>query len=355
MSKDSRSSVNPFSGKKHFDMVDDDKFLAECYAYYYEEIKQYQLLDNTQDGQMVFNITSRLINTVNDYLKRIGRYDYVEGYYDWEVHLVNSNIVNACCFPGGKIIVYGGILSLMEYEDELAFVLAHEISHALLDHSRTSASVDKAKNGISTVSWVGSFALDLLGFGGAGELTRAAVNAANMGSHLFLTEPWGRDHELEADKLGLMIAYLAGFNVEIVPTFWQKFSSGNKNEFDFFSTHPSDDKRIAVMRESLYEISNNNDLYSKPLLSETPKAKNQFKNDYQQNPIPKIERNNESPSLSNSPHESQRCPNCGKDIHIEDNFCMECGFKLHDENKCSNCGGKIKEGDNFCMNCGKKL
>ncbi|RAP51928.1 MAG: peptidase M48 [Methanosphaera sp. rholeuAM270] len=352
MSKDNRSNVNPFSGKKHFDMVDDDKFLAECYEYYYREVNQYQLLDNTPDGQMVFDITSRLITTVNEYLKRIGRYDYVDGYYDWEVHLVNSDIANACCFPGGKIIVYGGILSLMEYEDELAFVLAHEISHALLDHSRTSASVDKAKNTISTVSWMGSFALDLLGFGGAGELTRAAVNAADMGSNLFLTKPWGRDHELEADKLGLMIAYLAGFNVEIVPTFWQKFSSGNRNEFDFFSTHPSDDKRIMVMKESLYEISNDNNLYSKPLLSKTPNAKKQFKTE--EYPDRSAQKDERAPSSYNS-GEVITCPNCGNETHVGDNFCIECGFRLNNENKCSGCGEVNDANAKYCIYCGKKL
>ena len=76
MSKDDRSAVNPFTGKKHYDTVDDDEFLAESYNYYYNEVNQYELLDNTPQGQMVFNISSRLINTVNDYLMKIGRYDY---------------------------------------------------------------------------------------------------------------------------------------------------------------------------------------------------------------------------------------------------------------------------------------
>lgn len=355
MRKDDRHEVNPFTGKKHYDTVDDDEFLAESYNYYYNEVNQYELLDNTPQGQMVFNVSSRLINTVNDYLKNIGRYDYVEYYYDWEVHLVNSPIVNACCFPGGKIIVYAGILSLMQYEDELAFVLSHEISHALLDHSRTSASVNQTKNSISNATWMGSFALDMLGFHGAGDLTRAAVNVADFGSHFFLTEPWGRDHELEADKLGLKIGYMAGFNMEIVPDFWQHFSEGNANNFDFFSTHPADSKRIAVMRETLYELSDDSDFYSRPLLEKTPKAKSEFNAGNISNSIPKAQQSNNMASISGNNMEAKCCPNCGSNVEENDNFCMQCGYNLHESNMCPNCGYNTNAGDKFCINCGNKL
>lgn len=348
MAKDDRHAVNPFTGKKHFDMVDDDEFLAESYNYYYNEINRYEILDNTPQGQMVLNVTTRLVQTVHDYLNRIGRFDYVEDYYDWEVHLVNSDIVNACCYPGGKIIVYAGILQFMEYEDELAFVLSHEVSHALLDHSRTSASVNKAKNTISNFSWMGSMALDMLGFHEAGELTRAAVNLADVGSHYFLTEPWGRDHELEADKLGLIIAYLAGFNVNIVPEFWQRFSGFDGNDFDFFSTHPSDDKRIAVMRESLYEISNDDDFYSKPLLEHTPKPKDEFKGNNFTGNVKRISENRRF-------EQKMSCPKCGYVTGSDDKFCMQCGFNLKGSAHCTSCGYKVNASDNFCMNCGKKL
>ncbi len=357
MSKDDRSEVNPFTGKKHYDTVNDDEFLAESYNYYYNEVNQYELLDNTPQGQMVFNISSRLINTVNDYLMKIGRYDYVEDYYDWEVHLVNSGTVNACCFPGGKIIVYAGILSVMEYEDELAFVLSHEISHALLDHSRTSASVDNTKNSISNATRIGSFALDMLGFQGAGELTRAAVNVADFGSHYFLTKPWGRDHELEADTLGLKLAYMAGFNMSIVPDFWQKFSEGNSNDFDFFSTHPSDSKRIAVMRESLHELSEESDFYARPLLDKTPKAKREFKaNNYIPNTMPQTQPSNTAASFNATNNEVNCCPKCGSKVEKSDNFCMQCGHNLHEKkNTCPNCGSQVNNEDKFCMNCGKRL
>ena len=276
MSKDSRSELNPFTGKKHYDNINDDEFLNQCYNAYYTEIKKYQFLDDTHTGQIVYKVTSNLINTVQEYLKKINRLDYVQDYYDWEVHLVNSQIANACCYPGGKIIVYSGILNFIQSEEELAFVLSHEVSHALLDHSRTSASVEKTKNSLFSFSYIIGMILEVFGIRGAGQLTQAAANIANMGSHYFLTKTWGRSHELEADKLGLIFSYLSGYNVNIVPDFWKKFSQASGNEFDFFSSHPSDSKRIAVMKESLIEIQNNPDFYSKPLLPETPSAKQEY-------------------------------------------------------------------------------
>ncbi len=276
MSKDSRSDLNPFTGKKHYDNINDDEFLNQCYNAYYTEIKKYQILDQTPQGQMVYNVTNNLINTVQDYLRKINRLDYVQDYYDWEVHLVNSEIANACCYPGGKILVYSGILKYMRNEEELAFVLSHEVSHALLDHSRTSASVQKTKNSLFSLSYIIGIILEFLGIRGARQLTQAATGIANMGSQYLLTQPWGRSHELEADKLGLIIAYLSGYNVDVVPEFWKNFSKNMGNEFDFFSSHPADSKRIAVMKESLLEIKNNPDFYSKPLLPETPKAKAEY-------------------------------------------------------------------------------
>lgn len=355
MRKDDRSPLNPFTGKEHYDNVDDDEFLNECYNAYYEEVNQYQILDNTEIGHQVINVTGNLIRTVEQYLSRIGRIDYVAGYYDWEVHLVNSDIANACCYPGGKIIVYAGILSIMENESELAFVLAHEISHALLDHSRTQQSVQQKHNNISNATWMGSFALDMLGMGEIGDLARGAINVATVGAHYFLTQPWGRDHELEADKLGLIFSYMAGYDVNIIPDFWQKFASMGGNDFDFFSTHPSDDKRVAVMRESLFEISNGADFYSKPLLPETPRAKHEFKNN---NFIPQVQRSsvNSPSSQMTEKNNTYSCPNCNNTVRFDDKFCTNCGYNLVNEAAyCTNCGNKRQPGDKFCINCGSKF
>ncbi|MBQ2635632.1 MAG: M48 family metalloprotease [Methanobrevibacter sp.] len=336
MAKDDRSEINPFTGKKHFDMVNDDKFLQESYNEYYSMINQAQLLDNTNDGQIIINVAVRLINAVNEYLAKIGRLDYVEDYYDWDIHLVADNTVNAFCMPGGKIVMFSGILSVANTEEKVAFILGHEMAHALLDHSRTRASAQTAQNAITSAAWIGSIAMDLVGLGAIGSLTRAATNVASIGSQFFLMNPWGRDQELEADRLGMMIIHWAGYDISGIPAFWQSMSAQNSNEHDFFSTHPADSKRIATMNELISEIENQRDFYSQPVLGETPVPKDEFRDAHLNRDV-------------------KYCQNCGSASDIDAKFCTSCGSKFDVELKCPDCGALVESGDVFCTNCGKKL
>jgi len=338
MAKDDRSSVNPFTGKSHFDIVNDDKFLQESYNEYYAMINQAQLLDDTPNGKIVRNVAIRLIQAVENYLAQIGRSDYTQDYYDWDFHLVADNTVNAFCMPGGKIVMFSGILSVADTEEKVAFILGHEMAHALLDHSRTRISAQNAQNAITSAAWVGSFALDLVGLGGIGSLTRAATNVASLGSQFFLMNPWGRDQELEADKLGMMIIHWAGFDISSIPAFWQSMAGGNPNDHDFFSTHPSDDKRIAVMNELIFEIENQKDFYSNPVLGDVPIPKEEFKSSHQ------IGENG-----------TKFCPECGTAADADDVFCTNCGFKFDEELKCRHCGATLSSDDIFCTNCGNKV
>ena len=337
MAKDDRSAINPFTGKSHFDIVNDDKFLQDSYNEYYSMVNQSQLLDNTSQGQMVRNVAIRLIQAVENYLAKIGRSDYTQDYYDWDFHLVADNTVNAFCMPGGKIVMFSGILSVANSEEKVAFILGHEMAHALLDHARTRISAQNAQNTITSAAWFGSFALDLVGLGGVGDLTRAATNVASIGSQFFLMNPWGRDQELEADKLGMMIIHWAGYDISGIPDFWQSMAGGNPNDHDFFSTHPSDSKRIAVMNELIVEIENQKDFYSAPVLSEVPTPKDKFK---------------QSNFVSGN---KKYCQNCGAVADSSDRFCTNCGAKFEIELYCPNCGASVGSGDSFCTNCGNKL
>ena len=336
MAKDDRSEINPFTGKKHFDLVNDDKFLQESYNEYYSMINQAQLLDNTNDGQIIINVAVKLINAVNEYLAKVDRLDYVEDYYDWDVHLVADDTVNAFCMPGGKIVMFSGILSVANTEEKVAFILGHEMAHALLDHSRTRASAQTAQNAITSAAWIGSIAMDLVGLGALGSLTRAATNVASIGSQFFLMNPWGRDQELEADRLGMMIIHWAGYDISGIPAFWQTMSAQNSNEHDFFSTHPADSKRIATMNELISEIENQRDFYSQPVLSGTPVPKGEFKEAHLNKDV-------------------KYCQSCGSASDIDAKFCTNCGSKFDVELKCHDCGALVESGDIFCTNCGKKL
>ena len=337
MAKDDRSNINPFTGKSHFDIVNDDKFLRDSYEEYYALISRSQLLDNTPNGQIVRNVAIRLIRAVEDYLSEIGRSDYVEDYYDWEFHLVGDDTVNAFCMPGGKIVMFSGILSVANTEEKVAFILGHEMAHALLDHSRTRISAQNAQNAITSAAWIGSFAMDLLGLGAIGSMTRAATNVASIGSQFLLMNPWGRDQELEADRLGMLMIHWAGYDISQIPAFWQSMSNVNSNEHDFFSTHPADSKRIASMNELIHEIENEKDFYSKPVLGETPTPKEEFMD------------------LHRVGENIKYCQECGAKSGADDKFCTNCGAKFEVELKCEVCGESVNANDSFCMNCGNKL
>ncbi len=338
MAKDDRSSINPFTGKSHFDIVNDDQFLQDSYNEYYSLINQSQLLDNTPNGQLVRNVAIRLIQAVEHHLAQIGRSDYTKDYYDWDFHLVADDTINAFCMPGGKIVMFSGILSVADTEEKVAFILGHEMAHALLDHSRTKVSAQNAHNAVTSAAWIGSFALDLVGLGEIGGFARAATNVASIGSQFLFLNPWGRDQEIEADKLGMMIIHWAGYDISSIPDFWQSMAGNNPNEHDFFSTHPSDSKRIEAMNQLIFEIENEKDFYSAPVLSDS--------------------------STSNKKHQSSHqtgenivkyCQNCGSVADIDARFCINCGNKFEDELRCSRCGTLVSSDDSFCSNCGNKL
>lgn len=338
MAKDDRSEINPFTGKSHFDIVNDDKFLQDSYNEYYAMINKAKLLDNTPDGKIVRNVAIRLIHAVENYLSQIGRSDYTEDYYDWDFHLVGDDTVNAFCMPGGKIVMFSGILSVANTEEKIAFILGHEMAHALLDHSRTRISAQNAQNAITSAAWIGSFALDLVGLGEIGGLARAATNVASLSSQFFLINPWGRDQELEADKLGMMIIHWAGYDISSIPAFWQSMSGGNPNNHDFFSTHPSDSKRIDAMNKLIVEIENQKDFYSSPVLNDNSDSREKSK-------------------VSTTAGENivKYCQNCGSVADIDAKFCTNCGSKVDGEFKCDKCGAVISLGDSFCTNCGNKI
>ena len=207
-------------------------------------------------------------------------------------------------------IMFSGIFSVADTEEKVAFILGHEMAHALLDHSRTRASAQSAQNAIASAAWVGSLAMDLFGLGALGNLTRAATNVASAGSQFLLLNPWGRDQELEADRLGMMIIHWAGYDIRQIPAFWESMSKQNSNEHDFFSTHPADSKRIAGMQQLIAEIENETDFYSKPVIGN--------------NSAPKNEAEQPPQNAENVP----KCPSCGAPLEDDSKFCSNCGVKL---------------------------
>ena len=159
--------------------------------------------------------------------------------WKWEVNVEKNDQVNAYCMPGGKIMVYSGLVDkLKATDDELAAVIGHEISHALREHGRERMSLAYAeKGGLALLAAV-------LGSTKNTE-TGAALGAATLGTQLFFALPNSRTQETEADRMGLELAARAGFNPNAAISLWTKMAqSGGKKPAEFLSDHPSDKTRI---------------------------------------------------------------------------------------------------------------
>ncbi len=307
------------------------------------------MLDEDEEGKLVSKVSLNLINAVENHLSEINRSDYTNNYYDWEFHLVSDNTVNAFAIPGGKILIYSGILSIANNEESLAFILGHEIAHALLDHSRSQVSAQTAKNTATTAARLGGIGLGLLGFGDVGSVVVNATNVADIGSEYFLMKPWGRSHEMEADKLGMMIVKWAGYDISEIPNFWQRMSQNNSNKYDFFSTHPSDNKRIDQMNKLVIELSNQEISNDFPVLSEN----NPQKDPSFASALPKIP----NPKISNKiPGFASISKNNVQDLNLKSKNLIHDEPVINDgPNFCVKCGNSLSPNDNFCRKCGIKI
>ncbi len=180
----------------------------------------------------------------NRLIAKVGVFRPDAAQWKWEVNVEHNDELNAYCMPGGKIMVYTGLMDkLKATDDELAAVIGHEIAHALREHGRERMSQ----------AYVQQFGLQALGAvlsSSAGAVVgNASMQAANMGSQLFFALPNGREQEREADKIGLELAARAGYNPDAAVTLWQKMEAqAGATPPEFLSTHPASASRIAELR-----------------------------------------------------------------------------------------------------------
>ena len=188
----------------------------------------------------------RLAAAVETYLRENGYANDLQN-YSWEFNLVQDNSVNAFCMPGGKIVVYEGLLPVASSDNSLAIVLGHEIAHAVAKHSAEQMS--KAQNQQVGTSILGSVLNQTVG-SGVGDMASAVAGQYFS----FRNLKYSRDNETEADYMGLIFAAMAGYDPQQAIPFWQRMSQGKSaNQSDIFSDHPSDAKRIAALQKEMPE------------------------------------------------------------------------------------------------------
>ena len=168
--------------------------------------------------------------------------------FQWEFNLIDDPQVNAWCMPGGKVVVYTGILKMAKNDDQLATVMAHEVSHALARHGAERMSHHQISSGLQKVG-------NLLVGAAAPEYANAFNLAYGVGTKYGVMLPYGRSHEHEADEIGLHLMHKAGYNIHEAPNFWKNMKNANPNApMEFLSTHPSDDNRIKEISRIIKDI-----------------------------------------------------------------------------------------------------
>lgn len=163
--------------------------------------------------------------------------------WDWKVHAISSNELNAYVLAGGKIVFYTGIIERLQLtDDEIAAIMGHEMAHALREHSREQLSRQ-----VATQSTLG-IAAGLLG------MSSGQVHAVNLLGELGMNLPHSRTQETEADRLGLELMARAGYNPNSAITLWQKMQRVSGDSPQFLSTHPSSSNRIATMQTLIPKV-----------------------------------------------------------------------------------------------------
>ena len=221
----------PVSGRRQLSLVGDQEVLSLSLQEYDSFIKTADLSSDQKNTELVRRVGRNIANAVETWLKNNGHADEVKN-YSWEFNLVKSSDVNAFCMPGGKIVVYEGILPVTQNEVGLAVVIGHEVAHAVAKHANERMSQQVLTQGGATI-------LDMTA---KNEIYNQAFGAASQ--YLFLL-PYSRKHETEADELGLVFMSMAGYDPREAPAFWQRMSqTGGGSVPEFLSTHPSDETRV---------------------------------------------------------------------------------------------------------------
>jgi len=239
------SSV-PITGRKQLSLVSESEMQSMSYQQYDQFLKENKLSTDAQSTAMVKRVGTRIEHAVEAYMNSHNMKDQLTG-YKWEFNLVESKEVNAWCMPGGKVVVYTGILPLTQDENGLAVVLGHEISHAVARHGTERMSQGLIAQGLGT-------ALSVAVAKEPAQTQQLWMTAFGVGAQVGVLLPYGRTQESEADHLGLIFMAMAGYDPHTAVPFWERMAKeGGSKPPEFLSTHPADETRIRDIEKLMPE------------------------------------------------------------------------------------------------------
>lgn len=234
---------NPVTGRSSLNLVDDGTINSLSTQQYTTFLSQNKPVAGT-DAEMVKRVGNKLAAAINTYFSSKGQANVLAG-YKWEFNLVNSKEVNAWCMPGGKVVVYSGILPVTRNEAGLAVVMGHEIAHAIAKHGN-----ERMSQGL--VQQLGGVAVSVAVANKPAETRALYSSAYGVASNVGGILPFSRKHESEADEMGLIFMAMAGYDPNEAVGFWQRMASqGGSKPPEILSTHPSDQTRINNIRSQI--------------------------------------------------------------------------------------------------------
>ncbi len=235
---------NVVTGRSQLLLVDEVELQKLSLQQYHDFLSKNKIVGPgfSTDQARVERVGKRLAHAIGVYYTNQGKPEVVKDFH-WEFNLVENKEANAWCMPGGKVVVYTGLLPIASNDDALAVVMGHEIAHALADHGNERMSQ-------AILQQLGGEALSVALINKPGLTRDLFLQAYGVGSTLGGTLPFSRKQELEADRYGLIMAALAGYDPSEAVVFWQamaKHAEGRSSP-EWLSTHPSDEKRIEQVR-----------------------------------------------------------------------------------------------------------
>lgn len=242
-------STNPVTGRKQFKLVSEQELQAMATTQYRSFLSTNRVISPSadRDAEMVRRVGQRVAKAVTSFYSQKGLNNVLDG-YKWEFNLVNDKDANAWCMPGGKVVVYTGLLPITQNEAALAIVMGHEISHAIFQHGNERMSQGLAQQ-------LGGVALSVAVANQPATTQNLFMNAYGIGSQVGVLLPFSRKQELEADRYGMIWAAIAGYNPREAIALWQRMEKASNGQAppEFLSTHPSSGNRIQQLEKYMPE------------------------------------------------------------------------------------------------------
>lgn len=239
-------STVPLTGRNQLNLLPESDMIKMSLTSYNEFLDENKVSKNEEQTLLLKRVGEKIAASVEQYLIDNGYESYIETFH-WEFNLIESDVPNAWCMPGGKVVFYTGILPFTQTEAGLAVVMGHEIAHAVARHGN-----ERMSHGMLTQ--MGGIALGEA-MKEKPEETQAIFAAAyGIGSQVGVILPFSRKHEYEADQMGLIFMAMAGYDPREAVAFWQRMSEqeGQKPP-EYLSTHPVDTKRIEALKQLMPE------------------------------------------------------------------------------------------------------